>query len=121
MRILDALGPLSVLWSEAERIKKSGKGMEPADVIQLVQCAIVLLGNAHFIYNSERRKSVLAKTMPETIDLLSNRKFTKSLSKSNNDLFGHRFLKQMAKENKDNRELRDLLTGGARRNAKTII
>ena len=54
--------------------------------------------------------------MPETIDLLSNRKFTKSLGKSHNDLFGHRFLTQMAKENKDN--LKNLLTGDTRRNAK---
>uniref|UniRef100_A0A8W8IHW6 PiggyBac transposable element-derived protein domain-containing protein n=1 Tax=Magallana gigas TaxID=29159 RepID=A0A8W8IHW6_MAGGI len=33
MRILDALGPLSVLWSEAERISKTGKGMDSSDVI----------------------------------------------------------------------------------------
>ena len=73
LRILDALGPLSVLWTEAERIKKCNKGMDPSDVISLVQCAIVLLGNAHFVYNIERRKSVLVKALPEAVDLLSNK------------------------------------------------
>lgn len=112
MRILDALGPLSVLWSEAERISKTGKGMDPSDVIQLVQRAIMFVGNAHCLYNTDRRKAVLAKTMPETVDILSDKKYKKSLGKCKSDLFGKRFLKQLAKDNKDNRELKQLLTNG---------
>ena len=57
LRILDVMGPLSVLWSEASRIKEEGQGMDPGDVIQLTQRAIVLAGNAHYVYNSDRRKS----------------------------------------------------------------
>lgn len=112
MRILDALGPLSVLWSEAERISKTGKGMDPSDVIQFVQRAIMFVGNAHFLFNTDRRKAVLAKTMPETVDILSDKKYKKSLGKCKSDLFGKRFLKQLAKDNKDNRELKQLLTNG---------
>jgi hypothetical protein len=110
MRIIDSLGPLSVLWSEAERIEKTGKGMNPSDVIQLVQRAVMLVGNAHFLYNTDRRKAVLAKTMPESVDVLSDKKYKKSLGKCKGDLFGRRFLKQLARDNKDNRELKHLLT-----------
>lgn len=81
MRILDALGPLSVLWSEAERISKTGKGMDPSDVIQFVQRAIMFVGNAHFLFNTDRRKAVLAKTMPESVDVLSEKKVQEIIGK----------------------------------------
>ena len=71
--------------------------MDPSDVISLVQCAIVLLGNAHFVYNIERRKSVLAKALPEAVDLLSNKKCVRLLSKCKTESFGSRFLKHIAK------------------------
>lgn len=94
MRILDALGPLSVLWGEAERISKTGKGMDPSDVIQFVHRAIMFVGNAHFLYNRDRRKAVLAKTMPESVDVLSKKRYKKSLGKCKSNLFGKHFLKQ---------------------------
>ncbi|VDI01702.1 Hypothetical predicted protein, partial [Mytilus galloprovincialis] len=47
LRILDVMGPLSRLWSEAHRIKKDNQGMDPSDVIQLTQRAIVLAAGAH--------------------------------------------------------------------------
>lgn len=113
MRILDALGPLSVLWGKAERISKTGKGMDPSDVIQFVQRAIMFVGNAHFLYNTDRCKAVLAKTMPESVDVLSEKRYKKSLGKCKSDLFGKHFLKQLAKDNKDNRELKQLLSNGS--------
>ena len=64
LRILDPLCSLSVLWTEAEHIRDNGQGMDPADVIQLVQRAIVLIGNAHFIFINERRKAIMATSMP---------------------------------------------------------
>ena len=115
LRILDSLGPLAVLWAEANRIKKLGEGMDPSDVIQLVQRAVVLTGNAHFIFNSERRKSIMAKTMPDNTDLLSDKKGKKALAKSKRDLFGRKFLKFLAKESKDNRLLKDLLIPSSNR------
>ena len=48
--------------------------------------------------------------MPEAIDLLSNKKIIKALSKSHGSLFGHRFLKEVAKDNKNNKELKELLS-----------
>lgn len=104
MRILDALGPLSVLWGEAEQISKTGKGMDPSDVIQFVQRAIMFVGNAHFLYNTD---------MPESVDVLSEKRYKKSLGKCKSDLFGKHFLKQLAKDNKDNRELKQLLSNGS--------
>ena len=109
MRIIDSLEPLSVLWCEAERIGKTGKGMGPSDIIQLVQRAVMLVGNANFLYNTDRRKTVLAKTMLESVDVFSDKKYKKSLTKCKDDLFVRRFLKQLAKYYKDNRELKHLL------------
>lgn len=100
---------LSLLWTEADRIKKEGQGMDPADVIQLAQRAIVLTGNAHYIFNYDRHKAVLAKTMPDNLDFLSEKKCQKALSKSNGQLLGKNFLKVLAKENKDNKELKEIL------------
>lgn len=61
---LDALGPLSVLWSEADRISKIEKGMDPSDVFQFIQRTILFVRIAYFFYNSDRHKAILAKTMP---------------------------------------------------------
>lgn len=116
LRILDSFGPLSVLWSEAVKIKKEGKGMDPSDVIQLVQRAAVLIGNAHHVFNTERRKAMLAKYMPDNIDLLNEKKCVKALSNCKGNLFGKKFLHELAKENKDNKELRDLLLPYANKN-----
>ena len=109
LRILDVMGPLSRLWSEAHRIKKDNQGMDPSDVIQLTQRAIVLEGNAHYVYNTDRRKAMLVKTMPDSLDFLNEKKGKKALAKSKGQLFGNQFLKSLAKENKDNKELREML------------
>ena len=47
--------------------------------------------------------------MPDNLDLLSEKKCKKALSKSKGELFGKKFLKEIAKENKDNKELREML------------
>ena len=99
------MGPLSLLWTEADRIKKEGQDTDPADVIPLAQRAIVLTGNAHYIFNYDRRKAVLAKTMPDNLDFLSEKKCQKALSKSNGQLLGKKFLKVLAKENKELKEM----------------
>jgi hypothetical protein len=38
-------GALKILTS----IEKTGKGMNPSDVIQLIQRVVMLVGNAHFL------------------------------------------------------------------------
>ena len=109
LRIFDPLGPLAVLWSEAGRIKKLGDGMDPSDVINFVQRAIVLTGNVHVIYNTERRRATIGKTMPDNLDCISNKTDKIALSKARGDLFGRTFLKHLAKESKDDKHLRELL------------
>ena len=109
LRMFDPLGPLAVLWSEAGRIKKLGDGMDPSDVINFVQRAIVLTGNVHVIYNTERRRAIIGKTMPDNLDCISNKKGKIALSKARGDLFGRTFLKHLAKESKDDKYLRELL------------
>ena len=57
--------PLAILWQEAEKLKKANKGIDPNDVIGIVQRALVLIGNAHYVYMTDRRKTVLNKLIPE--------------------------------------------------------
>ena len=47
-RILDPLGPLAQLWQNALTASKEKSGLDPAEVIELVQRAIALTGNASF-------------------------------------------------------------------------
>ena len=61
---MDATGPLAILWNEAEKAKKRGKGLDPRDVIDIVERALVLIGNAHFVYMTDRRKAMLGRILP---------------------------------------------------------
>lgn len=108
-RILDATGPLAILWQEAEKVKKANKGIDPNDVIGIVQRALVLIGNAHYVYMTDRRKTLLSKLVPECVDLIEDSSGKRALKKSKDKLFGNKFRKLLAKDSKDNRELSDLL------------
>jgi len=46
--------------------------LNPDNVINFVQRALVLVGNAHFVYMNDRRKTMLAKLLPECIDLIDD-------------------------------------------------
>lgn len=70
--ILDATGLLAILWQEAEKLKSANKDIDPNDVINIVQRALVLIGNAHYIYMSDRRKTLLSKLLPESVDLIDD-------------------------------------------------
>ncbi|CAC5391272.1 unnamed protein product [Mytilus coruscus] len=59
--------------------------MDTADVIQLTQRAIVLAGNAHYVYNTDRRKAMLVKTMPDSLDCLTEKKGQKALENLRNN------------------------------------
>ncbi|XP_062591130.1 uncharacterized protein LOC134252663 [Saccostrea cucullata] len=90
-RILDATGPLAILWHEAEKR------------------ALVLIGNAHYVYLTDRRKTLLSKLVPECVDLIEDSSGRKALRNSKDKLFGNTFRKLLAKDSKDNREISDLL------------
>ena len=117
-RILDATGPLAILWNEAEKLKKKRRGVDPRDVIDIVQRSLVLIGNAHYVYLTDRRRSILGKILPDCLDLLSDSRGKKALLKSKSDLFGNRFRKLLTEESKDNRELNQLLPFPSNRRSK---
>ena len=71
-RILDATGPLAILWQEAEKVKIANKGIDLNDVIDIVQRALVLIGNAHYVYMTDRRKTLLSKLVSECVDLIED-------------------------------------------------
>lgn len=99
-RILDATGPLAILWQEAEKLKSANKGIDPNDVINIVQRAL-------YIYMSDR--CFLSKLLPKSVDLIDDSSGKKALRKSQDKLFGNKFRKLIAKDSKDNRELSELL------------
>jgi hypothetical protein len=100
-RILDATGPLAILWNEAEKLKKRDKGVDPVDVINIVQRALVLIGNAHFVYMSDRRKGLLSRILPDCVDLVDDTIGKKALLKSRGYLFGKKFRKILTNDGKD--------------------
>ena len=102
-RILDAAGPLAILWNEAEKAKRKGRGIDPRDVIDITQRALVLIGNAHYVYLADRRKSILGKILPDCMDLLSDNAGKKALLKANGELFGKKFRKLLTEESRDNK------------------
>ena len=56
--------------------------------------------------------------MPDNLDLLSEKKCQKALAKSKDSLFGKKFLKVLAKENKDNKDLKEMLLSYDRHDSK---
>lgn len=84
IRILDATGSLAILWNEAEKLKKRDKGVDPVDVINIVQRALVLIGNAHFVFMTDRRKGLLSRILPDCVDLVDDSMAKKALLKSKN-------------------------------------
>jgi hypothetical protein len=108
-RILDATGPLAILWQEAEKSKKAIKGIDPNNVIGIVQRAVVFIGNVHYVYMTDRRRTLLNKLVPECVDLIEDIAGKKALRKSKDKLFRNKFRKLLARDSKDNRELFGLL------------
>ncbi|VDI42972.1 Hypothetical predicted protein [Mytilus galloprovincialis] len=73
IKVPDATGPLAILWTEAEKAKKRDRGLNPVDVIDIVQRALVLIGNAHYVYLTDRRRSMLGRVLPECLDLSTDK------------------------------------------------
>ena len=73
-RILDPLGPLSGLWQTAQSAQHENTGIDPAVVVEAVQRAISLIGNASHCALVDRRKGSLAKISPETLDVIDDRR-----------------------------------------------
>ena len=71
-RILDPIGPLSLLWQTALSAQSENTGIDPAVVVEAIQRAISLIGNASHCALVDRRKGLLAKVSPETLDLIDD-------------------------------------------------
>ena len=71
-RILDPIGPLSLLWQTALSAQSENTGIDPAVVVEAIQRAISLIGNASHRALVDRRKCLLAKVSPETLDLIDD-------------------------------------------------
>ena len=80
-RIFDATGPLAIFWQKAEKVKKANKGIDPNDFIGKVQRDLVLVGNAYYVYMTDRRKTLLSKLVPEYADLIEDSSGKRALRK----------------------------------------
>ena len=106
-RILDPLGPLAQLWQNALIASKEKSGLDPAEVIELVQRAIALTGNASFCALVDRRKGLLAKVSSDSLDLIEDPSL---FCPGSTDLFGKKFKKSFLKELKLSKELDSLVS-----------
>ncbi len=85
VRMLDALGPLSALHSAAESHRAKGTQMDPAPVLEALNHALILLGNANAQAIYQRQRAVMQKVNPSCINFLSK---TTIPPASSEELFG---------------------------------
>ena len=117
-RILDPIGPLTQLWEAALAASEHQTDLDPALVVKSVHHVISLVGNASFCGVSDRRKSLLAKVFPETLDLLDERNLFK---KNSADLFSKNFKKAMLKEFKHDKIMDNLFGCSSHGNRKQFF
>jgi hypothetical protein len=105
-RILDPLGPLLCLWQESAKASKLGTSLDPSSVAEAAQRAISLLGNAAFCLAQDRRRGIITKLAPDSLDTLDE---DKVFAGCGNKLFGEKFKKKMVKNVKDSREMHEAM------------
>ena len=105
-RILDPIGPLSRLWQTALSAQSENTGIDPAVVVEAVQRAIWLIGNASHCALVDRRKGLLAKVSPETLDLIDDPALFVPGTKG---LFRKKFKKAVFKDLKLSKEMDNLI------------
>ena len=106
-RILDPIGPLSLLWQTALSAQSENTGIVPAVVVEAIQRAISLIGNASHCALVDRRKGLLAKVFPETLDLIDDPAL---FVPGTPDLFGKKFKKAVFKDLKLSKEIDSLIS-----------
>lgn len=101
VRMLDAIGPLSALHSAAESHHAKGTQMDPAPVLEALNHALILLGNANAQAIYQRQRAVMQKVNPACISLLSKATIPNA---SSDELFGpeiRKVIKEAADVKKD--------------------
>ena len=117
-RILDPIGPPTQLWEAALAANEHQTGLDASVVVDFVRQAISLVGNASFCGLSDRRKSLLAKVSPESLDLLDE---TNLFEMDSADLFGKKFKKAMLKEFKHDKIMDNLFSRSSHGNRKQFF
>ena len=117
-RILDPLGPLSGLWQTAQSAQHENTGIDPAVVVEAVQRAMPLIGNASHCALVDRRKGLLAKISPETLDLIDDPAL---FVPGTQDLFGKKFKKAIFKDLKLSKEMDQLISSSRHGNANKQV
>lgn len=81
------------MWNEAKKLKRLDKGVDPIDIINIVQRAItcIFIGNAHFVYMRDRRKGLLRRILSDCVNLVVDSLWQKAWLKSRGYLFGKKF------------------------------
>ena len=106
-RILDLISPLSLLWQTALSAQSENTGIDPAVVVEAIQRAISLIGKASHCALVDRRKGLLAKLSPETLDLIDDPAL---FAPGTPDLFGKKFKKAVFKDLKLSKEMDSLIS-----------
>ncbi|CAL8101581.1 unnamed protein product [Orchesella dallaii] len=83
-RLLDVVGPLSALHASAIKAQVDRELMHPDSVLEVINHALVLLGNASTQATYQRQRAILSKINPSAVGLLSK----ESQPTDSNDLFG---------------------------------
>ena len=114
-RILDPIGPLSLLWQTALSAQSENTGIDPAVVVEAIQRAISLIGNASHCALVDRRKGLLAKVSPETLDLIDDPAL---FVPGTPELFGKKFKKAVFKDLKLSKEMDSLISTSGHGNGR---
>ena len=106
-RILDPIGPLSLLWQTALSAQSENRGIDPPVVVEAIQRATLLIDNALHCALVDRRKGLLAKVSPETLDLIDDPAL---FVPGTPGLFGKKFKKAVFKDLKLSKEMDSLIS-----------
>ena len=102
--VLDCLGPLTRLWSEAQAAQESGEGLDPSAVLELIPVALRLLGNANHKLASQRRHVFL-----EHLDKGLTSMAEETYESAGTALFGPDFLSRMQSKADSQKAMADVL------------
>ena len=106
--LLKCAGPLSCLWSELldnNLLEDEGAVNNVHDVLEVVQCTLVLLGNANELISQTRRCAIL-KCVDHNLE-----KYGKDPPKNNGDLlFGKEFCAQLKSQVGSDKALSQMVT-----------
>jgi len=106
IRLLDATGPLAALHAHCHEAMKEKETLDPRKVLEAVNTALALIGNANSQACFERRRLILRKVNPD-LGTYANKG---GLSSASTELFGEGLRKNI----KESMDLNKEVSGFAR-------